>query len=265
MSTTLTQLEAQGAHVEHELTILGFGSIGSAVAENYAKAGWKIHICDPSPDRLQAAKQAGYIVHTDKSEALRCGHVTVGASGHQALSLDDLKLLPDGAVLFNAASANSELNANTVLTSQLLVGTPQNGTLMLSGRGVKIPRECLVQMDTAVLDENSRLWDMFQGKSVCLGVDDSATHIDRVVHTEDGKSLYFARSGFVINLTADDDPIPPRYIGLTRALLFGAMLQAARSNGKGLIELDRGLQDRVLAETQAALEKTGEKLESPRF
>ena len=63
-----------------------------------------------------------------------------------------------------------------------------------------------------------------------LGKDDSATQRDRVVKTKEGQDLYVAHAGFVVNLTDDDDPIPARYIGLTRSLLFTAVRPVADTN-----------------------------------
>jgi hypothetical protein len=86
-----------------------------------------------------------------------------------------------------------------------------------------------------------------------------------VVKTREGQDLYVAHAGFVVNLTDDNDPIPPRYIGLTRSLLFAALLQANGETRTGLVELDDGVQQTVIDATVAELKKTGESLASPRF
>ncbi|HEY1101581.1 MAG TPA: hypothetical protein VGF99_21765, partial [Myxococcota bacterium] len=111
----------------------------------------------------------------------------------------------------------------------------------------------------------SHLHDTFAGRSVDLGKDDSATQRDRVVHTKEGQDLYMAHAGFVVNLTDDNDPIPARYIGLTRSLLFAALVQTAGEQRTGLVDLDDAVQQQIIDATQAALAKTGESLADPKF
>ncbi|MBI2375975.1 MAG: hypothetical protein HYV07_18420 [Deltaproteobacteria bacterium] len=267
VSGTLSRLEGQGVTVTKSVTILGFGAIGSSVAKKFKEAGFGVHVYDPDPVRQKEAKAAGFDVHTSKTEALTHGHVVVGASGREAIKLDDFAALPKSAILFNAASANNEVNATNQLTLQFLNGNPLNALPRESpnGDGIVLMRQSLYSLDTSVLDEDKKLWDLFQGKNVCLGKDESATQIDRVVHTADAKSLYFAHSGFVINLTDENDPIPPRYIGLTRSLLFAALTQTAKETRKGLVELDPKTQEEIVERTQAELAKTSESLLDPRF
>jgi S-adenosylhomocysteine hydrolase len=261
----LDKLEVQGASVPKSATVLGFGAVGTQVAEELKAAGYDVHVYDPSPERMAQATALGFMVHDDKRAALGHGNVLVSATGRTAVSLDDIRHLPKQAVLVNAASANNELNATNLLTLQLLSANALMGTVRIGPKGVEVPRALISQADTAHLDENGHLWDSFAGKSVDLGRDDSATQRDRVVKTREGQDLYVAHAGFVVNLTDDNDPIPPRYIGLTRSLLFAALLQANGETRTGLVELDDGVQQTVIDATVAELKKTGESLASPRF
>ena len=131
-------------------------------------------------------------------------------------------------------------------------------------KGLVIPRTLIASMDPSVLDEDNKLWDSFGGKQLCLGDDAAAAQLDRVVHLAGGRELMFANSGFVVNLTDDDDPIPPSHIGLTRSLLFAAVLQAAKAEGEGLIALDTKVGEQIVADTTAAL-PDGESLLTPGF
>ncbi len=261
----VARLESEGVEVPRTACVLGYGAIGASVAAELRAAGCQVHVYDPDPVRRARAAADGLTAHASKEEALPHGHMLIGASGREALALNDYAHLPQRSVLFNAASANNELNATNQLVLSLLSANAFTGTVQITGEGAKIPRELLFGLDTATLDEEGRLWDLFGGKSVCLGADVSATQIDRVVHTEDGKDLFFAHAGFVINLTDDQDPIPPRYIGLTRSLLFAGLLQAAGETGQGLVDLDPDVQQRIVELTEAELEKTGESLLEPRF
>ncbi len=261
----LDKLETQGAAVPKSATVLGYGAVGSQVAKELRDAGYAVHVFDPDPARMQKAVADGCTAHADKGDALGHGNVLVSATGRTAVTLDDVKKLPKQAVLINAASANNELNATNLLTLQLLSANALMGTVRIGPKGVEIPRSLVTQVDTAQLDEKGQLWDSFAGKSVNLGTDDSATQRDRVVKTREGQDLYVAHAGFVVNLTDDDDPIPARYIGLTRSLLFGALVQAASETRTGLVDLDDAVQQQVIDTTQAALKKTGESLDDPRF
>jgi S-adenosylhomocysteine hydrolase len=261
----LDKLSTQGVTVPKSATVLGCGAIGTQVARELQAHGYVVHVFDPDPARQAAASAAGFVVHTDKREALRHANVLVSATGRTALQLDDVAHLPKRAVLVNAASANNELNATNLLVLQMMSANALMGTVRVGARGVEVPRSLISQVDTAQLDEHAHLWDTFDGHSVDLGRDDSATQRDRVVHTKDGQDLYVAHAGFVVNLTDDDDPIPPRYIGLTRSLLFAALVQTAGEQRTGLVDLDDGVQQQIIDETAAALAATGESLAAPRF
>ncbi|MDP2344697.1 MAG: NAD(P)-dependent oxidoreductase [Deltaproteobacteria bacterium] len=259
------KLGAQGVTLPRQATVLGFGAVGSQVARELKEAGYSVHVFDPDPKRQADAAAGGFTVHAEKTSALAKANLLVSATGRTAVSLDDVKFLPKECVLVNAASANNELNATNLLVLQMMSANALMGTVRIGPKGVEIPRSLISQVDTATLDEKGHLWDSFQGKPVDLGRDDSATQRDRVIHTKEGQHLYTAHAGFVVNLTDDDDPIPPRYIGLTRSLLFAALVQTAKETRTGLVDLDDGVQQQVIDATQADLKKTGESLLDPRF
>jgi hypothetical protein len=168
-------------------------------------------------------------------------------------------------VMFNAASANSEMASVNALLLQLINSNSLQAIVGQGGiRGLTLAREHLVAMDTALFDEQGRMFDMFGGKNVYLGSDESAAQNDRVVHMRDGREIYFAKSGFVINLGDDIDAVPPRYIGLTHALLFAGILASAKSDARGLFHLDPLVQAEIVKETEAGL-SPGESFLNPRF
>lgn len=259
------KLAGQGVTLPKSATVLGFGAVGTQVAEELKKAGYDVHVYDPDPKRQAQAAALGMTVHADKTAALGHANLLVSATGRTAVSLDDVKALPKAAILVNAASANNELNATNLLVLQMMSANALMGTVRIGPKGVEIPRSLVSQVDTAQLDEKQHLWDSFGGVSVDLGKDDSATQRDRVVHTKEGQHLYVAHAGFVVNLTDDVDPIPPRYIGLTRSLLFGALLQTAQETRTGLVDLDDQVQQKIIDATEGALQQTGESLANPRF
>lgn len=101
------------------------------------------------------------------------------------------------------------------------------------------------------------------------------TRRDRGFSTGPGKDIYVANQGTVINFDGSLDPIPPRYIQLTRGLLYLASLQAAAlarmdAPPHGVVPLDRKSQDDWVKDdwvkmVKQDLARTGESLEVPRF
>jgi S-adenosylhomocysteine hydrolase len=265
MDQTLKKLADAGIEAPKEIAIFGYGAIGGPIARALLERGFAVHVYDPSEDAQKEAENDGCVVHLDKRGALEHGHILLGASGKTAIELDDYDHLPPACVTFNAASANSELNSVNALLLQLINGNSLQGTVDIRGGGLTIPRELLVSMDTAMMDEKGQLFDSFCGKQVFLGTDENAAQNDRVVHMGNGRAIFFAKSGFVANLGDDIDAVPPRYIGLTHSLLFAGILAAAKSEAKGLFHLDRKLQDDIVAEIEAPLAARGESLLAPRF
>ena len=261
----IDKIEAQGVSVPRSATIPGFGAVGPQVAEELQRAGYSVHVFDPDSKRQADAAARGFTVHDDKRAALGHANVLVSATWRTAVSLDDMQSLPKQAVLVNAASANNEFNATNVLALQMLSANALMVTVRIGPKGIDVPRALISQGDTAQLDEMGHLHDSFGSKSVDLDKDDSATQRDRVVHTKQGQDLYMAHAGFVVNLTDDEDPSPPRYIGSTRSLLFAALVQSASETRTGLVDLDDKVQQQVIDITSAALAKTGESLADPRF
>lgn len=265
----LDRLRAQGVTLGGEMTFFGFGAVGAHVAEQFqslpASERPQMFMYDPDPAKQALARQMGVHVCASKEEALSHAHVCVSATGREPFKLADYAQLPQTAVLVNAASANAEVDAKQALSLQVYAGNDVIGLPYIRGNKVAYSLDLLNRFDTAVLDEDDHLWDTVQGKPVDLGHDVSSTHIDRVVHTREGQDLYFVNSGFVVNLTEDEDPIPPRYIGLTRALLFEGLLEAMEAQGDGLIELNLERQRRIVKLTQDELAQTGESLLTPSF
>lgn len=266
---TLDRLAAQGAAIGKELCIIGFGAVGSQCARSFAELpeGERpaVYVYDPDPVKQQAARDAGFTVCATKEEALKHASICISATGREGLKIGDYKHMPKAAVLVNAASANAELSSKNALSLQMMAGNTVSGVPIETPDGYAYPLSTMFNLDTAQLDEDDHLWDTFQGKSIDLGHDVSATQIDRVVHTLEGQDLFFANSGFVVNLTDDEDPIPPEYIGLTRSLLFGALVQAAGAKGAGLVDLDAKVQQRCVELTEGQLKKSGQSLLKPTF
>lgn len=94
---------------ERRVLVLGYGGIGTALAEHLRRAGAEVAVYDPSEVRMSAAVVHGFRVGTRK-ELLPWAEVVVGVSGHRSVSVEDLPLLRDGVVLASGSSKQVEFD-----------------------------------------------------------------------------------------------------------------------------------------------------------
>lgn len=232
----LDRLEAYGINTGQEATVLGYGAVGEAVARSLRARGFEVHVFDPDPERRARAELAGMVAHADKASALPHGQTLVSCVGKRTLFPEDHDLLPDGAILVNAASADDELG-------------PQDLTPFSAKGGVR--------------DADGDMWNYFQGKPVNLGLAEATAHCDWVVRRPSGKELLLVNQGFVVNMTGERDPIPARYIQLTRSLLFLGALAAKRADGPGIVEVPKDWQEKLVGLVREELLESGEALDQP--
>ena len=238
VGTKLDRLEAHGISTGQEAVVLGYGAVGQAVAKSLTERGFEVHIYDPSPKRQALAEKDGMVPHTSKEEVLPHAQTLVSCVGRRTLMKDDHDLLPDGAILVNAASADDELGPDAL--------TP------------------LAARETH-RDEDGDLWTNFQGRPVNLGLGEATAHSDWVIRQPSGKELMLVNKGYVVNMTGDRDPIPPRFIQLTRSLLFLGALAAKRADKPGIIDVPEQWQKRLVEVVQSELAETGENLLDPEW
>lgn len=103
-----------------ELLLVGFGVIGPAIASEMLARGAKVTVIERSKERAEAARKAGFHVILDdptdakaterRRAALAKADLVVGATGRRTISLDDMKLLKDGAAIASASSKRGELD-----------------------------------------------------------------------------------------------------------------------------------------------------------
>ncbi|MBL8953146.1 MAG: NAD-binding protein [Myxococcaceae bacterium] len=104
----LQGLERSGKPVKGlEVTLVGYGVVGSQVCAALKEAGAKVTVVENTPARAAEAKAAGFAV-TAKAQALKKCDVVIGATGHRSLEVEDLKLLRDGAAFVSASSKQVE-------------------------------------------------------------------------------------------------------------------------------------------------------------
>ena len=240
-------------HTEHELaamrpgygvetpevaTIIGYGAVGKATADALRRRGTQVHVWDTDPQKRAAARADGCTA-TTREDALAHAHVLFGCTGHTVLTPDAYDLLPDGAVLVNAASGNHELGLNN----------PSPGVF----RDVNLRKA-----------DDGRLQSRFRGEDVIVG-DATAGEamMNRVIHTRGGKEVVALRSGYVVNMTLG---LPPEYVQLTLAMLLASCLEAVKHAGSaGLKDLPMEVQDFIVKRSEACLVRIGHDPKAPDF
>ena len=79
------------------------------------------------------------------------------------------------------------------------------------------------------------------------------------------KQVLLVNQGEVVNFDGSVDPIPPRYIQLTRGLLFLGSVQAMKTTQPGIHALSDETQQRWSKAVEAELAATSESLTHPTF
>ncbi|MBK7861026.1 MAG: hypothetical protein IPJ65_20950 [Archangiaceae bacterium] len=231
----LDRLERTGLPPPKEATVVGYGAVGAHVAATLRARGLTVHVYDQNPERMKNLPP-GIIGHTDKHAALEHAGLLVSCVGERTLWPEDYDALPDGALLVNAASADDELGPQDLLKQQKRLVT---------------------------LDRERDAWSVFRGQPICVGKPDAVAHSDAVIRLDSGKELLLVSNGYVVNMTGERDPIPPRYIQLTRSLLMMGALTATRATGPGLIDVPEDWQRGLVAHLEQSLAQSGESLENP--
>ena len=94
---------------EQRLLVLGYGGIGTALAEHFRRLGADVAVFDPDEVRMSAAVVHGFKVGP-RAELLAWADVIVGVSGQRALSASDLPHLRSGVVLASGSSKQVEFD-----------------------------------------------------------------------------------------------------------------------------------------------------------
>ncbi|HEY8722825.1 MAG TPA: adenosylhomocysteinase [Gaiellaceae bacterium] len=103
----LTNKSTNGKRV----TVFGYGACGKGVAANFRNAYAVVSVVDRDPILRLEAMLDGFLV-PDRDDALRSADVVITVTGAQGVvTVDDLPLLKDGAILANAGHFPWEIDA----------------------------------------------------------------------------------------------------------------------------------------------------------
>ncbi len=229
-------LAAAGADPGRDVVLLGYGAVGREVAATLRARGYRVSVFDPKPDAQARAARDGLRRHATLDAALAEGHLVVSATGTTTIGPHNVDRLPDGAVLINTASGDSEI------APELMAYRSGSGTF-----------------------HGSELRGRFRGVDLALGHTTDPARMDELLRTPGGRDVLVVGGGNVINFTGEVDPIPPRYIQLTRGLLYLGAIEAARATRPGLRALSVAPQRRFAAAVESELREGGGSLSHPDF
>lgn len=197
------------------VVLIGYGVIGAEVCKQFKIAGFEPIVFDQDSSRLTQAGADGNKVVTDLAAALPEAGLVAGCTGKPSLRKDDFDFISPRTLLVNMGSSDLEFSP-----------------WLFRGLGKII--HCRDEYGSSVRPDgvSSVPWrSLFQ-------------------ITWSGRDFYLANGGFPIDFSGSPDPIPPKEIQITRALLLGGALQAVQTRLKGLIDLDDVLQHQIAAEYQ---------------
>lgn len=90
-------------------TVIGFGKLGSSIAETLRAKGVRVSVFDLDPIRAAQAMARGFHVTRSREQALRTAGVVMCATGNLSLRHSDLASLANGAYLASVTSSDDEI------------------------------------------------------------------------------------------------------------------------------------------------------------
>lgn len=183
--------------------VLGYGAIGEHVADFATKAlGFpsnRVHVYDVDEMKMRRATDAGYQAWDRRDRGFRF-RLVLGCSGRASFRVGDHVLLEDGACLASASSGTVELS-----------------------------REQFVEQADA--NDEDDIWIVREG------LDERQMHSDLKFHFV-GQEATFVNGGFPVNFDGRINCVPMHYIQPTPTMMCAAAVQAVKSRGRGLEDLD---------------------------
>ncbi len=220
----LDLLRSGGIEVADNALIVGFGAIGSAVANALRNRNWEVAVFDSNREKCATAAQTTLRVESDLRTALSQASVVVGCTGRYVLEPAQYGWIRDGAVLVGASSADSEFTC----------------------RYLRAYAESFSALYRHV-DEFNLVHERYGNRMLYLGDVDHPCHFLYVIRYQ-GKRFFLLNGGFPVNMTGEADPIAASRIQLTRGLLYAGAVQASGTDKSGIQELDNELQRRVFSD-----------------
>jgi hypothetical protein len=176
--------------------VIGYGSVGAHVVAQLQGRASQVYVYDRNPHKSAVAEAAG--VHTaDRLEdLLDVSNLIIAASGAASIDRDAARHLQNGAILVSASSGDLEV------------------------RGLQEWKHEPVPLLHRTAEPTT--FDVIHGAIHATDPDDSDSRVVRIVN-----------GGFPVNFDGSIDPIEPNIIQVTRAVIVGAVIQAASVGALG--------------------------------
>jgi S-adenosylhomocysteine hydrolase len=175
--------------------LIGFGPVGATIASRLPP-GASLQVYDRNPRKLVLAELQGLRVAWSPEELLRESELVIAASGGTSVDAELAEWLRDGTILVSASSGDLEFSD---------IGTAKGWT---------------VRAEATLRHNGMVAFDRTHGL---------------LVAEKDDRTIYIVNRGFPVNFDGSHDPIPADDIQLTRALIVGAVLQAAGATGESSV------------------------------
>ena len=258
-ATTLEQIARLGDNLATGKTvgIVGYGAVGSATAEAFAKRGFAVVVTDINPQAELKARAktlttaAGGTIRVRPREEVLAAGIVVGCTGTGAMTEAEMALVKNGAFLVNAASGDHEFPLTTTKAAKrqgihadhsamkdwqsnidkaaVDLANPNNGPIVRTqfiGPGY-------VELDVpAASYDGERLVHPFprgDGTTVDVSADNTG-NLKNLYFQRGDKTFALLRGGTPVNMDRD---LPPLSIQLTRSMLFAACTQAVAEDRPG--------------------------------
>lgn len=225
---TELELRELGAQPQKlEACVIGYGAVGKATADALRRRGYAVFVHDVDPAALQRARADGCEVpagdeRTRRAAALAHGHLVFGCTGRTVIHPDEFaSLLPNGAILTNAASGTHELGVHDLGDAQLARRTAPER-----------------------LRHDGMATTTFRGSPIATGpflAPGKHRHLVFANEADSEQHYLVLRGGAVVNMTRG---MPPEIVQLTLGLVLTSVLQAAQQARSGEMKPGRiALQD----------------------
>jgi hypothetical protein len=174
--------------------VLGFGILGMSIARTLRERGMKVIVFDRNNRKAATAHDMGFESVWSVGEVLSQCRLVIGASGGTAVNEEATSDLLDGTILVSVSSGDKEFSGLNLWDVNVEPILPD--------------------------DKDLTAFDQAHGLAVAT-------------NPQDGRVVYLPNRGFPVNFDGSLDPIRREEIQLTRALMVGAILQAAGSSPLG--------------------------------
>ncbi len=110
-----------------DVLVVGAGNVGEGVADSFAADGARVTIYDPfmTKTRKRALQAKGFVVVTDKAQALHRKFLVVGCAGHRSIDMRDF--LEMSSPVFVASASSKRVEIDTLGLGEL--ATDKDGKL----------------------------------------------------------------------------------------------------------------------------------------